>query len=491
MGSTFSGYSIAVSGMYVSQSSLAVTSNNLANINTTGYSRCRTVNAEKATSQTGGIANGDGVEISEINRIRNQLYDKTYRQQNAKSNYWSVKETNLEEIQTILNEFSTDDGTSDDGLQQTIQNFFASWEELAKDPSSLSCRQSVIEYAESLVDLITTIDEQLQHIQQDSADQVKTGVDTLNELAQQIADLNAQIVKTEVSGVEASDLRDQRDNLLDEMSAYVDITVTEHANGSVMVSLGGVSIVDGTNLHTLAVSGDGSMSNPLQVYWEELGCEADIANGGILAYLEDADQNGVNSISSADIPYNYTAGTSSSISNLRQGLNDLITSIAVKINALHSTGAGLDGSTGLDFFVVADASQPLSSSNIVVNPELDDPNKLAAGTSGEEGDNTIASAISGVMSEEVFYFDGLLMDGSSFYESLVSWVATAGSTAAGYYANYSNLVLQVDTQRMSLSSVSLDEEMANMIMYQKAYSASSRFLNLVDNLIGEMIAALG
>lgn len=493
MASTFGGYSIAVSGMYVNQASLAVTSHNLANISTSGYSRQRITGQETAVKQ-GSATTATGVNVQEVNRARNQLLDATFRQQNAQAGYWEAKGANLESAALVLNEFSADDGTSDNGLLQTMNDFFTSWEELAKDPASLSNRQSVIETAKALVETFQDIDSQLQALQWDAAEQVTEGVAQLNALASQVAKLNSQIASAEVSGAQASDLRDQRDTLLDSMSALAGINIQERSDGRVDVTVGGVSLVQGDKTNTLSVTGNGTTESPLVIAWSDLGQQARLDSGSILAYLEDADQSGVSDIDAASLPYAYSAASASSISNLRQGLNDLISTIATQMNSLHSVGTGIDAAntTGMDFFTVADSSKSLSIGNIQVNPLLEaDTDYLAAGCSTDSGDNTNAAAIAQVADGNYFLFDGLSMDMSSFYQAIVAWVGTAGNNANSYYDNQVTLVNQVEAQRQSVASVSLDEEMSKMIQYQNAYSAAARVLSTMDGLLGDLITDLG
>jgi flagellar hook-associated protein 1 FlgK len=489
MASTFTGYNIAVTGMAVNQSSLAVVSSNVTNVNTTGYSRKQVGSAEQVVAQSGGSTTGTGVRMTEVVRARNTLLDQTYRQQNADLGYWEVKEANLEEIQETLSEFEAADDSSDRGLQQTLTDFFNSWEELAKDPSSQSSRQSVVENAMSLLSIMQDIDEQLEQLQLDAVAQVQDGVAQLNALAQQVADLNRQITQLELNGGEAGDLRDQRDSLLDTMSGLANIKVQE-SGGVLEVSIGGVSLVRGDEVRTLETEGDGSAEHPLQVLWTGLGDEANITSGTLKAYLEDCDRSGVQDITS--FPYSYTAGSASSISNLRQGLNDLMTTIANQINELHASGTDLDGDAGLDFFVAVDSSQPLSLSNMQVNPEIvADVDKIVTSVEGGVEDSTIAEAIYHLTDAENFVFDGLSMNMNDFYQSLISWVATTGDTAGGYCDTQSALVQQTDTQRQSVSSVSLDEEMTKLMMYQNAYSANARVLSTVDSLLAELIEDLG
>ncbi|MPN62415.1 hypothetical protein SDC9_210163 [bioreactor metagenome] len=127
-----------------------------------------------------------------------------------------------------------------------------------------------------------------------------------------------------------------------------------------------------------------------------------------------------------------------------------------------------------------------------MNPELvADRNKIAASASGDAGDNTIAAQIAAVASGNLFQYDGLSMDSGDFYQSIIAWLGSAGDTANSYYTNQSALVAQIDNQRQAVLSVSLDEEMSNMIMFQNAYSASARVLSTIDGLVGDMIEELG
>lgn len=496
MGSTFGTYNVAYSGMYVSQSGLATATSNLANISTTGASRVRVANADLSTTLADGTATVGGVDVASITRARNELLDATYREENGDASYWSVKNGNLEYMQELLSEFTgtdtDDDGVDDNGLQQMITDFFNDWEELSKDPSSESNRQAVTEAAASLLSSLSELDSQLQQLQQDAVNSVQDGVDALNDYAQQVAALNQQISDAEAGGKgEATYLRDQRDELLDEMSALANISTSE-TNGVFQVTIGGMTLVNGSTTHTLAVDGDGSTTNPLTVKWANTDTEAEITSGSIKAYLEDADQTGYATIDSSEIPYNFAADAASSISNLRQALNDLVTTLATEINSLHSSGTGLDGSTGLDFFTTVDSTQPLSITNIQVNPDLvDDPDKVAASASGDEGDNTIAENIYDLSSEDCFTFNGLSMDTTDFYQTLISWVGTAGSNAESNYETQTELVEQVDAQRQAVSSISIDEEMENLIKYQNAYAASAKVLSTVDQLIGDLMDNIG
>lgn len=496
MSSTFGTYSVAYSGLYASQAALSTTSTNLANVNTTGASKVQVANAELNTSQSSDTSTGYGVSVASITRSRDILLDSTYRTQNATATYLSVKSGNYEYMSEILSEYdtvtSTDASTTTSGVEAAVEAFFDSWEALSTDPSSESARTEVVAAGTDLVSMLTEIDEQLQQLQADAVTGVKDGVDTLNELAESVADLNEQIFEAEAGGGEASYLRDQRDVLLDEMSALANITVTE-SSGTLKVTLGGYTLVNGDNTHALVVEGTGTTTDPLSVKWADSDVVANISSGSIKAYMEDADQTGYETINSSDLPYDFSTSATSSISTMRQALNDLITTLAINLNSLSSSGVDLNGDAGLDFFTVIDSNQPLSITNIQVNPELvSDSDKVVASLSGEDGDNTIAGEICDLDSDTTSYSSGgLSLNIIQFYAAVTSWIGTAGDTAATSYTNQAALVTQIDNQRQSVSAISMDEEMSNMIIYQNAYAASARVMSTIDTLLGELISEIG
>ena len=495
--STFGTYSVAYSGMYASQASLAATSTNLANVNTAGASKVQTANAEQNTLQSSGTSTGNGVSVASITRSRDILLDSTYRSQNATSTYLSVKSGNFEYMSEILSEYDTvtttdDTTTTTSGVEDAVEAFFDAWETLSTDSSSESARTEVVSAGTDLVTMLTAIDEQLQQLQTDAVTGVKDGVDSLNDLAQQVAELNKQVFQAESGGGEASYLRDQRDVLLDEMSSLANITVTE-SNGTLKVTLSGTTLVNRDTANSLVVEGTGTSTDPLTVRWADSDVVAKITSGSIKAYLEDADQTGYETLESADLPYDFATTATSSITTLRQALNDLITTLAINLNSLSISGVDLNGDAGLAFFTAIDSDQPLSITNIQVNPELvEDSDKVVTSSSDADGDNTIAGEICDLDSDTTSYSSGgLSLNIIQFYAAVTSWIGTAGDTAASSYTNQAALVTQVDNERQSVSAISTDEEMSNMIMFQNAYAASARVMSTIDTLLGDMIEEIG
>ncbi len=484
MSSTFGTYSVSYSGMYVSQAGLTAATNNLANVSTTGASRVRVSSADTTTTLADGTTTTSGASVASITRARDRLLDATYRTENADASYWSVKNGDLEYMQELLSEFEADDGTSSDGLQQLINDFFTSWDSLATDTTSTSARQEVIDSANSLISGLQEIYSQLQQLQEDAVNGVSDGVDSLNTLAEQVAELNKQITAYEATGEEASYLRDQRDALVDQMSSLANITVYESSSGY-QVTINGAALVNGSTANKLVVAGSGTEDDPVTVTWESSGKGVSITSGSIAAYLEDADQAGYTTIDTSSLPYDYTTDAAeSSITTMMQALNDLLTTVATEINSLQ-TAAG-----GVAFFTAADATQALSIANIQVNSSVAaDTSLIVTGT--EDGDNSVAATIYDLCDSDIFSFSGLGMDVSEFYEAVVSWIGTAGDNASSSYDTQAALVTQVDSQRQSTYSISLDDEMSNLIIYQEAYNANARVLSTIDGLIGDLIEDLG
>ena len=482
--STFGTYNIAYSGLYVSQAKLATVTTNLANVNTEGASRVRAASADAVSVNSDGSTTSSGVSVASITRARNTLLDSSYRSENSNTTYYSIKSGNLTYMDEILNEFgSTED---DEGLQGLVSDFFDSWEELSSDPGSSECRDSAVESASSLLSALQELDSKLQGLQSDAYSGVVDGIDALNNYAAQVADLNGAITQAEAGGVEASYLRDQRDQLLDEMSSLTNITVTE-TDAGFQVYVGGVAIVNGDKSYDLTVDGSGTEDDPIKITSENFNCTVNISSGSIAAYLEDADQSGY-----SDTEASYSADATSSITNMRQALNDLVTTLAGKINSLLTSGYDLNGDAGVALFTAIDSSQPLSITNMQINPEiLSDSNKLAASdTAGEDGNNVVAKSIASLASSDIYTFDGSSMDIYDFYAAVVSWLGTEGDKASSSYDTHTTLLESIDSERKSVSSISMDEEMSKMVIYQEAYNASAQVLSTIDSLLGDLMDAV-
>ncbi len=502
MGSSFSCYEIGRQGMFVSQRGLDVTGHNISNVDTVGYVRQTTVLAEKSPLSYAGYKIGTGVDIDEVRQMRSIFLDNMYRKENSSLSYWNTMSKSVEEIESVM------DNLSEDGIGNAINAFFGGWEELAKDPESRSCREALVEYGTSLVDMVNQLSEQLGQMQKDLDAQIRDMANRINSIAGQVADLNGLILKNELGGNHANDYRDQLNALLDTLSGYANIKVTEDSRGMVSVTLGGATLVNGTNAMKLSCSTNSSNGAFTTVRWKDSGIEVKLKSGELLALINSrGDVNGdrgsaengspvesgtrEEDVDSDSEAYSFSGTSENLLSELRTGLNLLVSLMTRKINAIHRSGVGLDGSTGVDFFVKIDESLPFEAGNIKINPALEDPNKIAASATGASGDVSIADKIVDFKSTEYFRNDSLKMNIDDFYSFLVNWVGTAGEEAAGFKTNQGTLVQQIQNKKEALSAVSLDEEMTNMIRYQHAYNASVQVVNIIDGMLDKIINGTG
>ena len=223
MPSTFFGLEIAASGLRAANASLNTTANNISNVNTTGYSRQEVVQEAMnplRVFSTYGCA-GAGVNTLAIERIRDQFYDNKFRNNETKLGEYDTKAYYCK----MIEEYLEDDGQT--GFSSIFDQLSAALQNLANNPSDTSVKSAFLSVAKSLTDYFNTMYGDLQNLQKDVNDEIKIRVDHINSIAQDIATVNKQINTIEMAGSTANELRDKRDNLIDELSAIVDVTVEE------------------------------------------------------------------------------------------------------------------------------------------------------------------------------------------------------------------------------------------------------------------------
>lgn len=263
MASTFFGLSIATSGLYASQASMNTTAHNIANANTNGYTRQQTIlkaNQAISTNNTYGMI-GTGVNTVSITQLRDSYYDVKYRTNNAIYGNYSTKEYYMLSIENCISEVNAD------GITASFNEFYTALQELSKDAGDDTKRTQVASMAQGFTEVVNAMYNTLSKLQSDCNEEIKTSVDQINALAQQIASLNKQINTIEMSGQNANDLRDSRNLLLDELSQYANITTTETQldNGLstiFTVRLDGQILVDNYEYNTLEV-------HPMDTYYNQ------------------------------------------------------------------------------------------------------------------------------------------------------------------------------------------------------------------------------
>ncbi len=474
MSSIFFGLEIGRRGLQAQQRALDVTAHNVANANTPGYTRQEAVMAAadpipvpSLHMPSGAGQLGTGVEITAIRRLRDGFIDLQIRNESRSLGYWEARQENLNKIEGIFNE------PSDSGLQSVFELFWQSLEELSKNPESLAARSLVLERAQTLTETFNHLDSRLQELQQDLNATVKIKVDEINSLGRQIADLNQQILKIEVMGARANDLRDRRDLLVDQLAKIVPVQVQEDGRGVLTVTLGGCPLVQGAQLNRLGVV----ENDPgfYDVVWETpKGREVAVDGGYLGGLLEMRDDY---------------------IPDLREKLDNLAAEFAKEFNVIHSRGYDLNGDQGVNFFVNGEKTAPdditadITAGNIALNPELlGHPEKIAAATQIEKGDGSNALDLAGLKHQTI---DGLGTTFDDYYRSMIGVRGVDAQQAVRMKENQELLVSQLENNRQAVSGVSLDEEMINMIKFQHAYSAASRLITALDEMLEIIINRMG
>ena len=428
---SFTGLQTALSGLEASQAAIDTTGENISNANTPGYTRQRVTTVESgsltipALSQQGGGANlGTGVSISNISRIRDQFLDIQYRAQNTLTSNANTNSSELQQVQTAINEPSTA------GLQSVMSQFWSAWSSLASDPTAGSpARQTVIDAGQTLAQTFNSISQQMSTVQSQAAQQYATLTGTNGQVAQdagQIATLNTQIAQATQAGQTPNALLDQRDNLLDDLSSLAQISVTNQSDGSVTVSFGDAA--------TPLINGG-------TVTWPQTLTSA--AGGQLGALLN---------LSSSSGP----------IGQLQSALDNVAGQVISSVNALQPSSPFFSGTTASTIAVSATASSIQASSS---------------STSGADLAQGVANLSKGAADQA--------------YAAFVTQVGDGVQSAENTQSTAQAVLTAVANQRQSVSGVSLDEEMTNLIQSQQAYQASARVMNAIDSTLNTLISTVG
>jgi flagellar hook-associated protein 1 len=459
----FNTLNLGARALQANQLAVEVTGQNLANSSNAAYSRQR-VNFSTSTPMDTPLGmQGTGVTATSIQQVRDALLDGQVRDESSVSGYWTSNQSALENAQAQLGEFLNISGTTGSaaqGLSDQLNGLFSSFQGLATSPTSISARQNVIDQAQALAGGFNTASQQLIALNGALNTSVSDNVTKANQLLTQIANFNDQIAKATASGGTANDLVDSREQALENLAGLVNVQTTTNANGSVDVSIGGTQLISGSQtLDTLQAYDPGDGQSLVRTTTG--GTPLTLTGGSIQGTIDARD---------------------GALKTLRDGLDTLASSLISQVNGVYSNGYDLNGGTGAAFFTGTDAS------TIAVNASLQtDPSLLqAAGISGATGDNTVALALAKLGSQSI-----ASLGNKSFTDAFGAQVGSFGfalSNANTEVANQGAVSQMLQNQRDSVSGVSLEEEMANLITFQQAYAASSKIITTVDQMLQTVIA---
>ncbi|GAB4380486.1 MAG: flagellar hook-associated protein FlgK [Calditrichia bacterium] len=455
----FQSLDIARRAIWASRMGMDVTSHNIANVNTEGYSRQRVLNRAATPLQLPEGQLGLGVSVETINRIRSGLLDQQYRQANHLYARASAKENLFNQIEAILQE------PGDNSIGNLMNSFFLEFSNLASDPENTTIRNTIRQQALLLVDSFRNKDLQITQMQDALKNDSQSVVTQINEITRQIARLNAQIASGGSGGLGANDLRDRRDLLLDRLSEYLNITYTEDSGGQLTVVAEGSNLVSGTKANQLSLERQKNGDDLHLIIKNSNGQEASFQSGKLGALL--------------DMHNNQ-------LSTLREKLDTLAGSFAEEVNRIHAAGYGLPtgdppaASTGIDFFIGN------SAATIDISAEIrEDVTKIAASNDGTPGNGDVALAISNIRNSKVLLGGTETLDG--FYQGIVKNLAMDIQAAENTRNGQQLIKDQIQNQREAESGVSLDEEMTNLIKYQRSFEAAAKVIQVVDEMMETLV----
>ncbi|HKM35166.1 MAG TPA: flagellar hook-associated protein FlgK [Lachnospiraceae bacterium] len=543
---------IGASGLQTGQNALNTTAHNLTNIDTKGYTRQQSllssrnyVTISKNSASVSDQQYGLGVNYSAVRQVRDYFLDKTYRKESGRSMFYEVSTDALSEIETVLGEMNGED------FQTSLTNLWTSVQELAKDPSSSVTQGLLVQRASEFLSRANCVYSDLSSYQDSLNLQVKDQVDKINAYGKKIMVLNDQIRKVESAGAEhANDLRDTRNNVLDELSELCKMSYAEDAIGNISVQIEGTDFVKGSTLYEIGldVNGTTGFYTPFWPQSAEYTIQADgtkkydISNAKVfdlnqtVSSTMDTDIGGLKAMLLArgnhradysDIETNYDGISQSIIMNIQAEFDQLIHNMSTKINEVLAgvynvdTGymcdkngsplqlfqkittdgyvKGTDGSGSTTWTYVNEDYRYKDTmyiiSNLKINNNLlQEASMLGFKLSDGSVDYKTAATLKAAFTEEAYCLNPNVQKKTSFvdyYSDLVSQVANTGSVFKNIYENQQATAEATFSAREQIVGVSSDEELSNMIKFQNAYNASSRYINVISEMIEHVISTLG
>lgn len=454
-------FDIAKNALTANQLALQMISHNIANVDTPGYARQETVLQEAMPMPSPVGLIGNGVKVTEVRRFVDKFLDDTITKKNTDLEYQKTSEQYLQQIEGILNEDNSK-------LTTNLTAFFNAWQDLSTDPTSVPARVALETQGENLARSIRAVYSDLRGLQKQINNAVGQEVDNVNRITTAIATLNQSISQGGTDG-QANDYLNQRTELLKELSGELGIVSFQDNNGGITVlTADGTPLVDGNNHWNLKVS-DPNATGSYRINWEDSAgnlsdITASVKNGTLGSMLQERDVDAQNFIDQLDA---------------------LAETVTTQVNQIHQTGYNLNQTTDISFF------KPLTqnyAADMDVSDEIkNDVNNIAATSSLDRPtDNDITLGIAGLGETNLsFTVNGNTLQARpvDFVSSMLSRVGQLTKNAQDLVTYQDNTMTILKQQREAVSGVSLDEELTNMMQYQRAYQAAARLISVADEML--------
>ncbi|MBM3327137.1 MAG: flagellar hook-associated protein FlgK [Calditrichaeota bacterium] len=438
---------LARRALLAQQAAMQVTGDNIANVNTPGYARKRAELRESlALAEQPGLLLGTGVDLDAVRTIRDRFVEQQVQRSMADAARYETAGQQLQLLEATLGDLG------ETGLSGVLDSFWNAWLDLARDPASLAPRTVLREAGRSISQTFRTAGQNLAQQASQLDEQIDYRIKRFNVLIAQLTQANMNALR---SGVR--ELDDARARLLDELSSLAGVSYRMNETGSVILMLGNVMVVDGASYREMERTFDGQGANVFVI-------------GGNQVVISSGEISGLVSMREDDLAH------------IRARLDELAITFVQAVNNIHQTGYGLDGSTGIYFFdpSVTGAFDIALSADVQRNCRC-----IAASLNGDRSDNEIALSIADLA-------DAPLLDGqrTTIGDSLAALIAGIGARMNDnqMLAESTKLSLQqAESWRDSVSGVSIDEEMTNLIRYQNAFNAAAKLVTTVEKMMDVLL----
>lgn len=462
------GFEVAKSGMNTAKQHLAIAQHNINNINTPGYSRQLGIQVTQTPIHSFGKIDGlghgtigQGSKIQDIQRARNEFIEAQYRNYLHQANYSSHMQSGMGQIEKILNE------PSDNSLSSNITSFWNSLSELGSKPADMSARTTFAQAALTFTTQINSMGTKIDNLKNQYKQDLTAIVDKINNITAEVYDLNEKIANLEGIDNPANDLRDMRDNLIDELSKLVDVETYTDENGGTSILAGGKLLV-GVNTRREVKIEEDTQNQSFKVVWSSELNTFEMKGGHLKATLDMMNEE---------------------LTSFESSINGLVTALAARFNEVHTQGFDLNGNQGVDFFVSKD-NGPINMHNITINPDILKNEALLAFSNDATvtGGNDNLNNLLAIREEKlVNTANGNTMSLDEYYNYAVTKISTK---SAGHQTTFKNLEKSLNAitmEKLSVSGVDLDEETANVMKFQQIYSANVKVLKTVDEMLATLI----
>jgi flagellar hook-associated protein 1 FlgK len=456
MASSFGGINTALTSLYAQRRGLDVTGENIANSNTEGYTRQRV----DMQSQTGSISPalwsksdglGTGVAVSDVQRIRDEYLESRGRTEHGNSAYLTQQAATYSSIEDTFGE------PADTALQASLGDMWNSWNDVANNPQDKAARSALMEQSATVADAMNSAHGSLANQWSEDRTELQAHVDDVNNTAKTVAQLNDTIVKATATGLTVNELEDQRDTAVMHLAELTGATASKRPNGAVDVFVGNSTLVSEFTTRNLEISGaarlDDQSTAPLTLRWADTKTPS--GAGGKMGAIADTMTTIIPQISDA--------------------LDKIAAKLATTVNTAHEAGYSADGGTLRSFFTGTTAG--------TISMALTDPDQVATSAAPGSLDNSVADAMADL---------GASASGpDSDYQVMIGQLGVAAQASNRRTDIQANVTEQVDASRESMSGVNLDEEMTNLMKYQRGYEAASRVLTTIDSMLDQLINRTG